>query len=387
MQLSGRLLLGMLLLLVALPVQAQTKKGPWTIAVDTLVYSDDDSVIIVSPQVSVGYALDEKGGKVAVRAVVDVVSAASVDLISQATTRFDEVRTEAEFSLSKRFGIWLPSIAYRFSIEPDYKSHSGTLGMEVELLSPDSVLAFSYGFAYDTIGRAGTSFDTYSESLLVHTANLAFTQVIDRKTLFRAVYTLTIQDGFMEKPYRNVPLFDQNGLDAAKAAGDAIDLDTFDRYRLSSKPPEEVPDHRNRHSFALRALRYFPGIDASLRLDYQFYFDSWGVTAHTVEPAFNFLLTGPWRMVLYARVYGQYSADFWQRQYVVADGGQLPKWRTVDRSLTSFVRVVPGVQIRWDEGPFGVYVDGGVTWTKFNDYMLLDERFGLVAQAGFRWTP
>ena len=36
---------------------------------------------------------------------------------------------------------------------------------------------------------------------------------------------------------------------------------------------------------------------------------------------------------------------------------------------------------------FSGYADGGVTYTRFFDFALLDERVAVVTQIGLRWTP
>ena len=77
-------------LLVAAPAAAE----PNTLSFDTLFYSDNDNVLVVSPQVAAHRALDDAGGEASARVAVDIISAASVDVVSQATSGFTEVRKE-----------------------------------------------------------------------------------------------------------------------------------------------------------------------------------------------------------------------------------------------------------------------------------------------------
>ena len=112
-----------LTMLAATSVRAQDRSTQ--LAADTLYYTDDNGVRVVSPQVSARHTLDAEGGAISGRFVVDAISAASVDVITQATQSFDEIRYEADVSASKTFGDLTPQASYRFSWEPDYVSHGG----------------------------------------------------------------------------------------------------------------------------------------------------------------------------------------------------------------------------------------------------------------------
>jgi hypothetical protein len=361
-------------------------QGPWHLGLDTLVYGDTDDVLVVSPQASVRRELDDDGGEVGARMVVDTISAASVDVVSHATSRFNEIRYEGDLSISKAFGDHLPSLGYRGSVEPDYVSHGFHAGLRSRLGSPDSVMSLGYGVTFDTVGRHGTSFDNFSESLVSHAAEVGLTQVLGPESLLRAVYALTVQSGFMEKPYRHVPLFDQAGIDRAAADGVALDLDGFERYSLDARPPEEVPDLRIRHALALRAMHFIEAIDGSLRLDYQIYLDDWGLVAHALEPGVHLRLADAWRLAGFGRLYLQSAASFWQGRYVLSQPDRIPRYRSVDRDLSGYLALTGGARIEWEPEPFALYLQASVTWTRYDDFMFLDQLVAFVGQAGVRWT-
>jgi len=357
----------------------------WRFVSDVLLYSDNDNVHIATPQVGLVRTLDDDGGQVGVRAAVDVISAASVDVVTQATNRFSEVRSEAGVHLSKSFSGRIPSVSYRFSQEPDYISHGGHIGISTPVRSKDTTVSGGYGYTYDRVGRHGTSFDSFSESMQLHSADASITQVLSPRTLVRLAYTLTVQDGYMEKPYRQVPMFTQAGLDRAAMDGVTLGLDNFADYALSSRPAESVPDRRYRHALATRMLHFVPSWDASLKLDYQLYTDSWGVLSNLVEPAINHQLTDNWMVRGFVRIYHQTAADFWQKTYVVSDAGQLPKWRTLDKSLTSYLSTTAGGRAEWRIAPYTFYADGAFMLTNFTDYLYLDSRMAVILQLGVRW--
>lgn len=364
----------------------ETESDETQVTSDALVYTDTDNVLVLSPQVTARHPLDDDGGQVSARVVLDAITAASVDVVSNATFRFSEIRTQADFSIAKRIAEFLPSATYRFSHEPDYQSHGFGVGLERRLAGADTVLGGTYNLTLDRIGRVDTPADTFSESLHSHAADVSLTQVIDKLSLIRVVYSFTGQFGYMEKPYRSVPLFDRASLDAAEADGVELNFDTYDVYRLAIRPPEEVPDDRYRHAIAVRYLRFVEPIQASIRLDYRLYGDSWGVFAHTGEIGLRRALNRCWRLEVWNRVHYQSAASFWQRTYVVSDPASVPALRTMDRSLSPSLHNTLGVRGQWIRGSLSSYFEVAGLYSRFSDFLLLDQRLAILSQAGLRWN-
>lgn len=358
---------------------------PNTLGFDTLVYSDTDNVLVVSPQVSARRALDDSGGAASARAVVDVISAASVDVVSQATTGFTEVRREADLAASHRMAALLPEVRYRFSDEPDYRSHGFGGSLARDFADHDTTLALSYDLSLDTVGRTGTAYADWSRDLITHTIEASWTQVLGVHTVGRVAYSLVVQDGYLEKPYRYVPLFDPATLAMLDSQGTTLDADNFSTYRLPERPPEEVPDRRVRHALAARGVRYLPGVGA-LEADYRLYVDSWGMQAHTVDATLR-LPIGRYRLDIEDRLHWQGAVDFWRRAYTVDAAGEVPEWRTVDRDLGSYLQDTVQVrgQLELPAQSLTIYVLAGAMATRFSDYLFLDWRLALVGQTGLRW--
>lgn len=377
-----RLQLTLALLLVAGVARAD---DPNMLAFDTLVYSDTDNVLVVSPQVSARRALDDSGGAASARAVVDVISAASVDVVSQASTRFTEVRREADLAASKRIASFLPELRYRFSDEPDYRSHGLGASLARDFADHDTTFALSYDVSLDTVGRSGTSFADWSRDLTSHTIEASWTQVLGVRTVGRLAYSLVVQDGYLEKPYRYVPLFDPDTLAMLESDGTTLDRDNFSAYRLPERPPEEVPDRRLRHALAARGVRLLPGIGA-LEADYRFYLDSWGMQAHTVDATLK-LPIGHYRLDIEDRLHWQGPVDFWRRAYTVDASGEVPEWRTIDRDLGGYLQdtLQARGQLELPGWSLTIYLLGGAMLTRFSDYLFLDWRLALVGQTGLRW--
>jgi hypothetical protein len=365
---------------------SRAQERPWTLASDSLLYTDTNNVLVVTSQVAAARAIDEGGGQVSATSVVDVVSAASVDVVAQASQRFSEVRGEVNLGASLAVGDGLPSVSYRGSTEPDYFSHGFGAGYVTRLGGADSVASAHYQITLDTIGRSGTPYSTFSRSLTTHSADVGLTQNIDTKTVLRGVFTLTLQEGYQEKPYRFVPLFDRSGLDRAAADGTTLNLDTFDQYRLASRPPEEVPDQRVRNALALRAIHYIDAISGSIRADYRFYFDDWGMHAHTGEVALELAVSARTTFGLFTRAYTQTAASFYRATYVVQQSNEIPKWRTLDRKLAPYDMLTGGARVEYHSDAFTAYVEVNGSYTAFHEYIYLDHVISLIGQGGLAWT-
>ena len=371
-------------LLLAPAAAAQTgAPEPNSLSFDTLFYSDTDNVMVVSPQVAIHRALDQEGGQVTARVAVDVISAASVDVVSQATSRFTEIRREAALAASHRMGSLLPALRYRFSDEPDYRSHGFGASLSRDFAGHDTTLALSYDLGLDTVGRSGTPFSAWSRRLTNHVAELSLTQVLGPRTVARVGYSLTLQDGYMEKPYRYVPLFDAAAIADLERSGMTLGPDQVDDYRLPERPPEEVPDRRVRHALAVRGVRFIPDLGA-LQLDYRYYVDSWGVQGHTLDAALKVPL-GRFRLDIEDRLHLQTGADFWSRVYTVDGDGRIPTWRSLDRELGGYLQDTLFVRLQRPFGDLLVYGMGGAMITRFGDFLYLDWRLAIVSEAGLRW--
>ncbi len=362
------------------------RDGAWGAGADLLVYTDVDAVRVVSPQVHVRRALDDEDGVLAARFTVDVVSAASVDVVTHATRSFQETRYELGLSAAKALGDHLPSIGYRFSHEPDYVSHGGQLGWRARLGTPDSVLSLGYGLTHDLVLRHGTPRAAFSAHLLTHDAQVSLAQTLSSRSLIRLGYGLVVQDGYLEKPYRYVPLFTPTALASAQRDGIDLDGNTFDAYRQSLRPPEEVPDRRHRHALSLRGLHHLPETRATLRLDYRFYFDDWGMLAHTLEPGVRARLRERWDVSGYVRLHRQSSASFWQRVYVVDDLGRVPRHRSVDRDLSAYTTLSGGARLGWERESVSLYVDLSVAHTRYDAFLFRKRLTALLAQVGGRFA-
>jgi hypothetical protein len=356
-------------------VDARADRPPVDLSFDTLLYTDTDNTIVSSSRVGAAAKLDDNGSEVHAAAVADAVTSASVDVITEATPRFSELRTEADVGGSYAIGTWLPSAHYRYSHEADYLSNGGGVSA-LRKLNADSTIEASYDFTYDLVRRSGTPPSIFERTLATHSAEVSWSQVIDRATVVRLAYSFVGQDGYMAKPYRYVPLFDP----AVGAMGTSITIDNYGQLRLPERPPENVPDVRLRQAFAARAIRYLPWLSGSVRGDYRLYLDDWGVRSHTGELGLRAAL-GDRELALTERLYEQTAADFWRRTYVV-EAGTMPQYRSVDKELSHYLSSTTTLDFRDRHGTWGWYLTAGAMYTRYFDFLFLNSRVALLAGGG-----
>jgi Protein of unknown function (DUF3570) len=369
------------LVVAAAPAPAHAERPPVELGFDTLLYTDDDNVIVSSTRVGASAKLDDDGSEVHAAAIADAVTAASVDVITEATPRFSELRKEADLGGAWALGRWLPSAHYRLSDEPDYVSNGGGLRLD-RRIGDDATIEAGYDLTYDLVRRSGTSPDVFERTLTTHSADVSLSQVVDPNMVLRVAYSFVGQDGYMAKPYRYVPLFDPATIAAARAAGTAIGLDDFGMLRLPERPPENVPDVRLRHAIAGRVLRYLPSIGASVRGDYRLYLDDWGMRSHTGEAALRFAFDDR-ELGIAERVYEQTAADFWRRTYEVMPG-TMPVYRSVDRELSHYASETTTLDVTSRHDRWTWYATASVMYTRYFDFLFLDGRLAILAGGGIK---
>jgi hypothetical protein len=372
------------LLLVLVPAVALADEPPaGEVSADVLFYSDSDRVIVVTPQVSGTMPVGATGG-IEAGVMVDVLTAASVDVISNATESFDETRVAGRLGGSLLQGGWRVGGEASVSYEGDYLSRAVGVFTRRRLAGADAVMNLRADLAFDRVGRTGTPSDVFSEDLQSYALSASLTQIVTPALVVRLTAEERVQTGYLAKPYRFVPLFSPEGLDAAGAEG-GLDLDNFERFTMSERPAEHVPDLRWRQTLAARAAYWLASPGLALRADYRFYADSWALFAHTLELGVVWPL-GPVTLSLAERVHRQDAASFYEEAYVVRDG-QLPEYRTLDRELAGQLGSTTRAGVELSLGDFRAYVDAGWMIQRFEGYFLLDQREALMITTGLRWTP
>ena len=317
-------------------------------SMELAAYTDSDHVTVVTPSVNVGID-NVSGASLNGSYLVDVVSAASVDIVSTASRRWEEVRQAGTLSglyKPKDFGV---GAGGSVSSEPDYLSYGGYGLLAKDFDEKNWTLTLGYGASHDTIGRCGigggcTPFSVFSRELSRGSFNGGFAFVIDRVSLASVTLDVIIENGDQSKPYRYIPMFSP-GVASTVAKGASIDW--VNANRLPEKPLEQLPLERHRAALTGRYARRLDG--STVRLEERFYDDDWGLVASTTDARWIFDLGSRFEVWPHARLHAQTSVTFWKLAYVSesATGWNLPEYRTGDRELGPRVTVGGGLGLRW----------------------------------------
>jgi hypothetical protein len=344
-------------LIVIAIVISGTARADDSFTAKTQIYVDNDHTTVVSPLVAISKDA-WRGGTVSASYVADVVSSASIDVVSNATTHMNDFRSEITAAVSQKWRASTVDASYIYSIEHDYESHTANLGFAQDLFQRNSTLSIGATFVHNAVGRTGDQ--SFHRELLVAGAAASWTQVLARATIAQLSYTFTFNDGYQASPYRFVPVY----------GGTA---------EVQFKVPESMPNERYRHAFVL-GLNQHLFKDSAIQGDYRFYVDNWGMKSHTVQ--LRYFVT--WKDVtlrLRERIYYQNGVDFYKPHY-----DDVEPFMTTDRESSTLVSNLAGAKISWRlpwvHRALELEAKGDFLYIKYIDYPLLSYRVGGTAELG-----
>jgi hypothetical protein len=298
-------------------------------------YADSDHVFVETPSIHGSVANPTAGWAVRAQYLVDVVSAASADIVSTASQNWTEVRQEGNVDAAyKPHHLGVQANA-SISSEPDYLSWAAGGALTQDLLENNLTLLLGYGHGHDVAGRTGTPFSVFSRVLDRDALKLAATLVLDPSTVASLLADVVFEAGDPSKPYRYIPLFSP-GTSVPRGAP----VDVVNGLRLSERPLEQLPLSRQQYALTGRLAHRYRR--STLRLDERLYADSWAMLATTTDARLLFDLgtrveTGP-----HARLHGQSAVSFWERAYTLGPGFDFPALRTGDRELGPLFNLTGG---------------------------------------------
>src|SRR3970282_1080485 len=97
--------------------------------------------------------------------LVDIVSAASVDIVSTASPNWVELRHAGTLSAGYKPAEIGGSVSGAISSEPDYLSLVGGGGVSWDISRKNATLELGYSYGHDVAGRNGTPRSVYSLEL------------------------------------------------------------------------------------------------------------------------------------------------------------------------------------------------------------------------------
>ncbi len=222
---------------------------------------------------------------------VDAITTASRPITGNAFQDFIKVRNEVQGELEHGNA----ALEYYVSSESDYLAQQ--YGARMNRDFRDRQLNVSVGTSYgrDEIQPLADD-DTHTPADTKTTLhwNAVATQILSPTTLLRWGVEYNVIQGLQHNPYRNV-------------------------YAGGGPVPERHPDHRQRRDTYLRLHQYLPN-RSSVKFNYRFYDDDWGVTSHEVGSSVTQYLTRSLTASYEYRWYTQTSAEFFRDEYASAGG-------------------------------------------------------------------
>lgn len=278
------------------------------------VRQDSDRTTVIAPRLHVGAPVGEDT-YVDLVYTADVWTSASIDIRTSASKAVTEQRDELNTAVSQVIGDVTLAGAYRYSHEPDYQSHGGSLIGSLRFADNCATIDLRLSAAFDRVGRAGDpGFDRDLRTLGVR---VGFTQVLDTQTLMQLTYEPASVSGYTSSPYRFVGVGTRGGLCNPSAF-----------YCI----PEDNPSERLRHAIAAEIRRAL-GDDWAVGASYRFYLDDWNLRSHTAVAELSWNIGEDTRLATRYRFYTQSAAGHYRTEYEPGNTGQ---FYTNDKELSAF---------------------------------------------------
>jgi hypothetical protein len=327
-----------------------------TVVARTSAYVDDDDTVISTSTVAVRAKPTEKV-IVSARYVADAVSSASVDVITAATERWTELRSEVLGGVAFADGTTTVSLDYTYSHENDWDSHTIAAGASRDLFKHNLTLGVGGSYVANAIGREDDM--NFAEEMSIVGGSVRAVWVAGPSDIFTTSYDLSRATGYQASPYRYAFVADPTGVPIAF--------------------PETAPELRTRHALTTRWNHHL-GTDTALRSHARVYGDDWGVRSLTAGTE---VVVGmePFEVSASARLYAQTHADFYQDVY-----DQPRRYMTADRELSTFQDAFVGVRGRWIGETLSL--DASLTGFafRFPEFARLPTRRGFIAAIGLVWA-
>ncbi len=323
-------------------IEEKSTKPNFKVGLEFSGYTDNTAVDVITPAVNFGVSSPTSGWNVGGSYLLDVVSAASPDIVSMASPAFKEMRHAGSLSGGFKIDNVGLNAFGNVSREPDYLSITGGASASVELEDKLVVPRFGYSLQYDTIGIRNTPFENFKRNFANHTIEGGVTFVLSPTTLLVTGLSLQIERGEQYKLYRFVPMFPADVAGQVRA-GEPIE--NINAARLNLRPREQLPRSRDRIAIGARLNHRFSS--STIRVEERLYTDTWGIKASTTDARYFIDLGDRFRVWPHVRFHAQSGTSFYQRAYVADYDPQegvllVPRYRTGDRELSPMMSLTLG---------------------------------------------
>ena len=349
-------------------------------------YTDSTSVHVLSPGLNASVVSPTQGWNVQGSYLIDMVTAASPDIVSEASRRFRDVRHAATLGGGYKPGRFGAQVNAYLSSEYDYFSRGAGLTVSGDFLDKQLTPSLGLRHADDTIGRSGRPFSVFSHTLATNEVTLGATIVMTPMSVLVVGAAMQFERGDPSKPYRYIPMFDAN---TSVPIGAPIGV--VNQNRLPVRPLEQLPLQRDRYALTGRYISRIG--NGTLRIEDRIYTDSWSLKATTADGRYMMDVSRKLRLWPHVHAHAQTGAGFYQRVYNIVPTTDtsinLPAVRTDDRELTPLLTVGLGAGGHYyfsapgDKFQYGISLSADAMYTKFFDALFLKNRIAYYGTLGF----
>jgi hypothetical protein len=226
--------------------------------------------------------------------LIDKVSGASVDVMSNASTIKDE-RHQKSVSVEYIRNKTTYTLGFTNSTERDYISNTPHFSLSQDMFGDLTTITLGFSSTRNKIGENNGTAEVpnvawvgYSQS---HSYSLGLSQIITRNLIGGVTVDVITDAGYLANPYRLIRYYDQS------PSGFGFGNPVF-------------PDTRTSTAVEARAKYYLP-YRAAASLSYRYFRDTWGITAETVELGYTHPIRNIWTLEGSLRYYEQGHASFY----------------------------------------------------------------------------
>jgi len=246
----------------------------------------------------------------------DSITGASPDVLAGAS-RYSEDRDEYTLGATYLHDNTLMNAFYTYSDESDYEANTAGFDISHDMFGDLTTVSLGFSYGDDTIMRVDAP--DFEEDLRRYQYRVSLSQILTKKIKASVSYEATVEDGFLNNPYRfviigNVP----QGLGS-----------------------EVYPGTRTSQATRIQATKYWD-FRAATTLGYRYFRDTWDITAHTVDFTYSQYFGERWLTDFYLRYYTQDAANFYSNNFAVARN-----YMARDKELSTFDNYSIGAKVSY----------------------------------------
>ena len=277
---------------------------------------------------------------------VDSVSNASIDVV---TTASPYRETRSEYALSADYVYRDSQITFGLSTsrEPDYTANAGSMDISQEVFGGMTTISLGFTRGSDDVKKKNSP--EFKDEATHWQYRLGATQILTKQWIMSANFEALADDGFLGSPYR-----------VARVFGAAV--------------PERNPRTRSSRAMKVRLIGDLGSRDA-VHTDYRYFWDTWGIKAHTAEVGYSRYFGDPYLADTFLRYYTQKHALFY------SDNAQTETtYVSRNRQLSSFNSVGLGAKLAYTikkvPNNYEVKLNGSYEYVRFKFSDFTDIRTG-----------